>query len=355
MAQRPPRPDAATPGETIPNWRPAEPPRPGAPRARRSSLVSSRSRRGEDERAAAAWCRSDAVSVRICRRNGSPVRGARVDLHGEGGPPRRCSLAPRRWGRSDLDARPRRRGHSDRQGVVHFGRLPPGRYLLDVLCAGVGAVYGRELWVSGAERSDPAPIPELVLDCGGEVRLQVLFDGEPLVGEELWLRSRPGGPWVTAPRRTEADGLLRATGLGPGELCLECTDVLRWPTPEAVRVRPAAGAADLQQIELFDRADLQLRVLDRRGRPAPRARLGLEPVGLGLARAVGEGGLEAWLADGRVGSTTGSEHTDVRGELLLSGLPAVPLRWSLELEGQLSRGVWAPAPRRATEIALRLP
>jgi len=266
---------------------------------------------------------SGGVPLRVIDQSGCGLGGVRVQLRLPGLP------------------QPVGEGITDGRGVVAFGMRRPGHYVVDAHHERLGSVFGRALEVRAGERGADLrvggagclPTVEIACDASLVVRF---YDGSgPLGGLDVWLRSYPDGPWVTTLRRTDRDGWLRVSGLAAGRLQLEIGAAGWWPMPILVEALSAEEAPRVAptSVRMFRRGRLELHLRGLRGRRyIPRSKMAVD------FRAVELGRLEDWLARGMVRASTRNALPDRDGRLVLDGLPAAPLVWSVRFGSKRRRG-----------------
>ena len=203
----------------------------------------------------------------------------------------------------------------DPEGSFRIGGLAPGYYELELLEAGSGRLLARAR-VEADPAASPRPFPLLAgqglpetLSLEGEV--VDARTGAPVPSFRLWLRAADGPRrLVRSAEQIDTRGHFRVAGLAPGLWALEIE--AEGYAPGVLPFSRREPGREKLRVELWPPAGLELRLLDRNGRPL---------AGLPAVLSLPEGA-ERPL------------RSDEDGWLRAEGLPAAPLELVIEPGGR---------------------
>ena len=172
--------------------------------------------------------------------------------------------------------------------------------------------------LADAERKDGAY--EVAIADGAILDFELRDPGGPARGVRLTISdSRSGQRLATV--ASDGDGRCSFGSVSPGDYQATIAHPGLWPVRRLVHVTHGASPPTVR-MDVHRVGDLILELQDQNGVPVPEASIDL------VWTTSGEH-VEAWIADGRVASSSGAAATDADGRLELRGLPEGPYLWRL--------------------------
>jgi hypothetical protein len=204
---------------------------------------------------------------------------------------------------------------ADGGGECEMRQFVPGMYRAYMQHRELGYHLGIPVDVP---RLSEEPI-EIVFAPDRVVVVQLLDGLEPLPGVPSQLVEERGFSRLPV-TSSDANGLVHWTKLGAGTFTIQIRQPGYWPTDAPVQALPPG-----------ERTEVQVRRLGNLDVSVERIAGGLpEGTGLELDSLEFSASVTAWIADGRVKSSTGALALDGQGRLSLTGLPRGFYRWSVE-------------------------
>ncbi|MFT5052594.1 MAG: hypothetical protein ACI8QZ_004030 [Chlamydiales bacterium] len=215
-------------------------------------------------------------------------------------------------------------GFTDATGELSMV-LSPGRYVGAATHPNVGQRFDIPIRIEGSTDE----VIELVLTAEQHVTVKLLAGAVPAAGLPCRLYDLGGNntmPLVTS----DSLGLVRWNKFAEGDYLLRVNEPGYWPVD--VRV-PARGDEGATVVPVYLLGDLRVRVFSASGSALTGTEVDLSPSFLTSQ-------VSDWVAEARVGSSTGNMRLDPSGALLLRGLPSGTYDWSV---GQANGRVDVPA------------
>ena len=212
---------------------------------------------------------------------------------------------------------------TDTHGAYHFGPLHPARASLSA-----SAEDDRSFASHRTELTAGPNTVDLALEFVPRVEgLLVDERGEPVAGEEVWLRAPPGQPEWVAAATSDAQGSFSVHAAHPGPLRLTVGGDSDEEAPSRTWSQDVSvPSADLRVV-LTGRLTVEGEVVDEEGQPVPRARMSLWS-DTPTVRLIAQG------------------TTDARGRFSF----AVPRPGRYQVSAELQDAFFALAATRAVEV-----
>jgi len=259
----------------------------------------------------------------VVNAKGQPVPGVEFSLHSADDP-----HLP--WFRETTDS----------QGEIDLGFVPPGEYVAHLAHPTLGWRFNVPVSVSGIEDE------RVTLEFAPEADLTLQFvDGDLPIPHAGFQLVGPLGALAAQPSRADEAGRAVLKRLAPSTLYVHALDDRLWPTTETIRVGSASGSTSIDVRRL---GDLELRLSAQSGLPV--SGLAIELVSLEFEARVAD-----WLAAGHVTTSAGALTTDLKGRLVLRGLPHGTYAWSLSAAGEHLAGEVLVKPGMSTSHSIVVP